>query len=176
MNCTEWEERVALYAGGDLDVRNATEVKRHLGDCPSCQLFASGLAESLACLKSAHAEEIAPAHYAALRARVMAAVDRDRRGLGWVWIFAATAVAAALLVAFGLRLRVPELPPVAVRTARPPAGWEAVERRPASPPQRSIAAWRPPRTQRPQEQVLVKIETDDPDIVVFWIAETKGEN
>ena len=174
MNCREWEERVALYAGGDLDGGNAAAVERHLGECPGCQMFASGLAESLACVRSAHAEEIAPAHYTTLRARVMAAVERDRRGWRWVWIYAATAVAAALLVAFGLRIRVAELPAVAIRTAPPPAGWEV--RRPTAAPQQSAVMRHRPMPRRSDEQVLMKIETDDPDIVIFWISETKGEN
>ena len=27
----------------------------------------------------------------------------------------------------------------------------------------------------PSETVLMKIETDNPDVVIYWIAETKGE-
>jgi hypothetical protein len=34
-----------------------------------------------------------------------------------------------------------------------------------------------PRHQAPQpsETVVLKIETDNPDVVIYWIAETKGE-
>jgi hypothetical protein len=89
-------------------------------------------------------------------------------------MYAATAVAAVLLIAFGLRRRVAELPAVAIRTAQPPAGWDF--RRPAAAPQRSAAARRHPPTRHSDEQVLLKIETNDPDVVIFWITETKGEN
>ncbi len=75
MNCAHWEERIALYAGGDLPAAEAAEVERHLGDCPGCQLFASGLKESLQLLQGIHQEEIAPAHFAAVRARVMARLE-----------------------------------------------------------------------------------------------------
>jgi hypothetical protein len=79
-----------------------------------------------------------------------------------------------MLVAFGLRLRVAELPVVALKAAAPPIGWEA--RRPATAPQPAAIARHRPRTPRTQEQVLMKIETNDPDVVVLWITETKGEN
>jgi hypothetical protein len=91
MNCREWEERIA----GDLDDAAAA---RHLADCPGCQVFASGLRQTLEELRRAHTEdEIAPAHYAAVRARVMAEL-RPRRRWGWVWA-AVGAAATAVLVA-----------------------------------------------------------------------------
>jgi anti-sigma factor RsiW len=174
MNCTEWEERIALYAGGDLTLPQAGEVERHLGECPGCQVFSSGLAESLAALRTAHSAEIAPGHYTALRARVMAGVERERRGRWRAWVWAAAAAAIVLLaIGAGLRMRVEELPAVALRIASPPpTAWQTA--RTAGPAPRPHRAH--PVARQPKEQVLVKVETDNPDVVILWITETKGEN
>ena len=177
MNCTDWEERIALYAGGDLDPRRGAALERHLAECPGCQLFASGLAESLDIVKAAHGETIAPAHYTALRARVLAAVDRDRRRWRWLWASAALAAAAVALIVVGLRMRIPELAPLAqsnaLRNAPPAQQWQMAYTKPAATRPQSPRRTHAPH---PREQVLVKVETDNPDVVIFWIAETQGEN
>src|ERR1700690_3880044 len=72
MNCREWEEAIALYAGGDLDERRRLAVEGHLGGCAGCQIFASGILECMEALRAAHQEEIAAPHFAAVRARVLA--------------------------------------------------------------------------------------------------------
>ncbi|MGA9626465.1 MAG: zf-HC2 domain-containing protein, partial [Bryobacteraceae bacterium] len=84
MNSSDWEERVALHAGGDLPPAEAAEVERHLRECAACQVLASGLKQSLALLKEAHNEPLAPAHFSAVRARVMAELEQKRRR-GALW-------------------------------------------------------------------------------------------
>jgi hypothetical protein len=37
MTCREIEDRVALYAGGDLDAEAARHVERHVQTCPACR-------------------------------------------------------------------------------------------------------------------------------------------
>jgi hypothetical protein len=66
MNCTAWEERIALHAGGDLPAGEAVEVERHLGECAGCQVLWSGLRESLDTLRAAHQahqDTLGPAHF-----------------------------------------------------------------------------------------------------------------
>jgi hypothetical protein len=123
-------------------------------------------------LKEAHEEPVAPAHYAAVRARVMAELERRERPLwarAWVWA-AAAAMAAAVIVGVQVDLR-PQLEPPVVALAYPPA------------PVVVRAATRPVVTRRPvtarrakAEPLLIKMETDDPDVVIYWIAETGGED
>ena len=55
-------------------------------------------AETLETLRMAHAEPIAPAHYAAVRARVMAELHPRRR---WGWLWVAAGVAAVVLLSVG---------------------------------------------------------------------------
>jgi len=150
MNCAEWEERIALAAGGDLD---DPAVDRHLADCPACQLLLSGLRQTLSDLRDIP-DEIAPAHYAALRARVLAEVERPRRRALWLLPILA---APALLLLWPL----PNVEPLPARAIAAPA----------APLLRKPVAAKP----KP-EPLLVKIETDNPDVVIYWLAETTGDS
>ncbi|MBZ5724413.1 MAG: zf-HC2 domain-containing protein [Acidobacteriia bacterium] len=193
MNCSDWEERIAMYVGGELAASEAAEVGRHVADCAGCQVFASGLQQSLALLRAAHQEPLAPAHFAAVRARVLAELAGERRAW-WrrAWVYGlAGAAAVALLVALAGR---PGRAPQPVR--RPEI---AVTRPPAEPPKVAVAEAAPepkpvPRVRhgrragpgpapqpvqlalaRPPETMTVKLVTDDPNIVIYWITETRGE-
>ena len=167
MNCREWEERIA----GDLD---DAAVGRHIAECPGCHVFASGLRQTLEELRQAHTEEeVAPAHYAAVRARVMAEL-RPRRRWGWVW--AAAGVAASVFVALSVesRMKVEELPRREIVAAAPPAPAAPVVRQ-AEPETRAGRPVQRARALRKTEEVVMKIETGNPDVVIYWIAEAKGE-
>ena len=183
MNCSDWEERIALHAGGDLPRAEAAKVERHLRECAGCQVVASGLKESLALLKEAHHEPLAPAHFSAVRARVVAELEQARRrGALWArwraWGFGLAAVVVASLVMLALR---PGRTPVAVRSNRsltvaalsPPAVREPMV---PLPPHRRVARHvaRPnvPDTPDP-EPLIVKLQTDDPNVVIYWIADRK---
>jgi anti-sigma factor ChrR (cupin superfamily) len=177
MNCGDWEERIALYAGGDLGAPDSSAVERHLAGCGECRGFAQGISDSLALLRAAHEEPIAAGHYAAVRAAVL---DRLARGPSpwprWLW---APALAAGLAVAgFFLTVRPVQKPRVYVAAVRPPVELPAVPVRPAKAvpqpapvrrprPQRTVA----PKPPTPVEPLVVKLITNDPDVVIYWIAD-----
>jgi hypothetical protein len=171
MNCVEWETRVALHAGGDLRGAEAVEVERHLGECSGCQVFWSGLRESLAVLQAAHAEVPAPAHFTAVRSRVMAELEGRARPWRWLaWIAAGAAVAVLLLVALWPARVVPEAPrllasvPPAPQAAKVVPAVTKVVRH----PRLSVAhvAHNPRRA-----PLTIKFQTADPNIVIYWIAD-----
>ena len=121
MNCVEWEERVALHAGGDLAGGEAAEVERHLGECPGCQVMWSGLRDDLAVMRAAHAESPAAAHFTAVRGRVMAELERQARPwwrMSWVYGMAAL---AAVLLALALWPRGPVPAAPRILASIPPA-------------------------------------------------------
>jgi Putative zinc-finger len=166
MNCVEWETRVALHAGGDIAGAEAVEVERHLGECSACQVLWSGVRESLAVLQAAHAEVPAAAHFTAVRARVMAELERSARP--WrrlAWISGVGAVAALLLLAELWPARVvPEAPRM---LASIPPGPEVVKAPVAvRPPARRAVAHAPRRA-----PLTIKLQTADPNIVIYWIAD-----
>jgi hypothetical protein len=174
MNCREREERIALYAGADLPGASAVEVERHLRDCAGCQVFASGLREALDLLRDQHTEPVAAAHYTALRARVLGALDRPRRVRRWLWAPAALALVLAAGVGIDRRMRVAPLPHVPLRARAAPALTAAPAR--PNPPARPRRPARPaPKPSRRSEPVLVRLQTSDPDVVILWITETKGD-
>ena len=181
MNCSDWEERIALHAGGDLPPAEAAEVERHLRECAGCQVLASGLKQSLALLKEAHHQPLAAAHFSAVRARVVAELEQQRRrGALWArraWGYGLAAVAVAVLAMLALRPgRTPERrapivavthpPSIAVsEPVIPPAPRRRVARRVVRPP--SV-----PDSPAP-EPLMVKPQTDDPNVVIYWIADKK---
>jgi Putative zinc-finger len=163
MNCVEWEERVALYAGGDLAAEEAAGVERHLGECAGCQVFASGMRQALETMREAHREIPVEAHFAAVRARVMERIASPRRAIWWY----AAAAAAILIMVLAVRFEwqpVPPDPVAVVQAPAPPAGALVIPKR----PERVI---RRPKT----KQVMIRLVTDDPDVVIYWIAEQKGD-
>ena len=178
MNCRDWEERIVLHAGGDLPSAEAAEVERHLRECAGCQMLASGLKQSLALLKEAHDEPLAPVHFSTVRARVMAELEQKRRPLwAWAWSFGLAAAVVALLVMLAQRPgRTPERRAPVVAVNHPPvvvARWPVV---PPPPPHPRVArrVARPimPDTPNP-EPLIVKLQTDDPNVVIYWIADRK---
>jgi hypothetical protein len=185
MNCANWEERIALYMGEDLERVEAVEVERHLGECPGCQVFASGIRESMVILRQTHVEDAHEAASAAVRARVMAALEKQRQPW-WrsAWVYSVCA-AAMLLLVFVLwpRHRVEvahrEAPaPQPLVIADPPVPRKAApvrvmrvrrQRRPAKPVGPPLIA------AHPAKPLVVKLVTDDPDVVIYWITDTTGE-
>jgi hypothetical protein len=181
MNCREWEERLALYAGGDLQPPQKAEVERHVQDCAGCQLFLSGLTDGLQVLQDAHAEELAPAHFAAVRAWVLAELGGERRPWWAKRRVYGLAVAALVLVLVFWRWpaawkapqpEVAMVPAPAVLPVPPPEPVRTVQ-------VRRHARRRPPAHPKPvpepAQPLVVKLVTDDPDVVIYWITETRGE-
>jgi hypothetical protein len=124
---------------------------------------ASDSREWLAELQEAHAEEIDPAVYAAVRARVLAELRPKRR---WGWVWAAAGVAALVLgVAVRERLRVATIALEAPRPVIPAADLRA------RPMPARMPTWRAGGPL--QEEIVMKIETADKDVVIYWIA--KGD-
>ena len=128
-------------------------------------------------LQEAHREPVAPAHYAAVWARVLAEVQREREGRPvWrrVWLSGLAAVAAlVLLLLFPKPVQTPEAP-VLVGQAVLPAVPEAVVRPARGRRNRLPHHVRVPET-RPTEPFVVKLLTDDPNVVIYWISDAKGD-
>jgi hypothetical protein len=126
------------------------------------------LRESLSLAREAHNEPVEAAHFAAVRARVLSQIEPGRaRWWRFGWIYA---MAGAVVVLLGTLWPRPEqrlLLPMPTAPA-PPAIARVVLQ-----PHRNRAAksWEA----QPTETVLMKIETNNPDVVLYWIAETKGD-
>jgi hypothetical protein len=178
------EPELALYGGGDLGVAEAARLEAHVVACASCREFLASVERTRATLGDLYSEPLSPAAYAVVRARVMAALggaaSRPTRRLPvWSWALAASLVlsAAGLLV---LRARpldpkaVPSAPSAVWRAPASPAATTAAKasaRRVASAPAARKSRAAAPRaaasaTSRP---TVIKLLTDDPEIVIYWL-------
>jgi hypothetical protein len=169
MNCQGWEERIAAFEADP-------EVDLHLEECPRCRAFAAEVGRSIQFVREVHREEIAPAHYAAVRARVFARIRRGRRAWVWRLVFAAGMLAAVVIPAV-VRPTSPVLPPLPLPAAAPPAPAAAMHLHIAttSPVRRPKARRpKPASAPAPAEPMVVKLFTDDPDIIIYWISD-KGD-
>ena len=205
MSCAIWEERVALFAGGDLRTAEAAAVERHLSRCAACNALAADLRWELDRLRQAHAEPLAPEHYAVVRGRVLAELakpPRQRVVWPWAWAAALAVAAAAVLVVMTKPAAVP-VPDV----LRLVAGAPAVERsRTQRAPRKGAVISTHVRRRRVRGAVpsaieerklevaevvtppapvppavedspvrMVQLATDDPNVVIYWLFEGTGD-
>ena len=168
MHCKEWEERVALHVGGDLPADEASALEVHLAGCLGCQVLWSGMRESLDLLRGAHSEPLPAAAYTAVRGRVMAELAAGR-WIWWRWAAALAAAAVVMLVALAVwpERRVEPLPRVALAVPPGPELPHTAQAKPPVPPRRGHAK----PSALPRQPLLVRLVTDDPNIVIYWIAE-----
>lgn len=169
MNCAEWQERIALHAGGDLTQGEAEPVERHVAECPGCQVFWSGMKESVEALRGLQGEVPEAAAFTAVRARVMAEIEGSRavwRRLAWI-----SGVAAILLVMAVLwpREKFVGLPPRMM--AEIPSAPLVVAKVTVRDGQAGRLPHQREAMKRGREPLTVRLQTSDPNIVIYWIAD-----
>jgi len=175
MNCQAFEPLIALYVEGDLPAGETPLVEGHVAICSDCRELLQDLRASQAVVKELGGEAVDGALLTAVRAGVMAAIG-NRRRLLWPWVAAATA-ALALLALFLAPSRRPAPEPPRVATAQAPPRVEAAVSQAPAPARRPrlrrrAAAVKAPA---PQQQLVVKMLTDDPDIVIIWLVDQTGD-
>jgi hypothetical protein len=197
MNCGDSQKLIALYMEGDLAAAGLSELENHLASCDSCRAFAEELRESQETFKSLRHERMDESALHRLRHRVMGEVRRMdslpwhvrlerflylglRRGPALAGLALFLAISGAIWYA------VPpsEVPPPQIAQPLPPptVTFEPVNTAPgpvhaAARPQRRPRAAAPPVLEHPAEErreVLVKLLTDDPNIVIYWLVEQNG--
>jgi Putative zinc-finger len=109
MNCNVFEEWIALYVEGDLDLSRTRNVESHLESCVSCQHFLKELEASQAIVKDLAAESLGPASFNVVRQQVMQEINRRQTARSVWWCFPALGIAqwrpawvAAMVVLVGL--------------------------------------------------------------------------
>jgi hypothetical protein len=169
MNCGECQERITL------DADNA-EVERHLETCAECRGFRASLHGVLGVLEEAHQQTLGEAEFAQVRERVRARIVSGRRRWAPVWAGGLAAAIVLLAVWIGQR----DERPVSDRE-RPVAAVLPAEPLPEPAPAAPVEVKRPGRVRRvrkarpPAEPLTVKLITDDPNVVIYWIIDGKGD-
>lgn len=171
MSCGECHERIALDA-------YSAEVERHLETCAECREFRAGLERVLGMLEEAHQQAFGDAELAPVRERVRARITAGRRR--WAPVWAGGLAAALLLLAVWIGQR--HTRPVSDRE-RPVAAVLPSKPQPVPAPTAPVKVKRPARVRRvrnaalprPAEPLTVKLITDDPNVVIYWIIDGKGD-
>ena len=175
MACARFEPLIALYVGGELA---APEVEEHLRTCAGCRAFAEELERSQAALRGLREEEAPEAALAEVRGRVLDEIASRKPSwwfaLRWRYALAPAAAVVALLVTLSPRLLVSPSPP-------PPLPGPPVLNVPApaiakSPPPPPVRRLPPKPAPVPREPLLVKMFTDDPDVVIYWLIDAEGDS
>lgn len=195
MACHEFEGLIALHVEGDLDESERRRVETHLHSCQDCQALAEELRESQAAFKSMRQDVADQSALSSVRARVLVDIAEMRAGLFerlfWggfrQW---ATLAGVAILMLGGAALwfsPVRDIPagraadPAVVVRVPLPEPPTAGEQAPPPPPK---PAAKPPRrpTSRPvvvssdsQPQVTIRLLTDDPNVIIYWLGDEKGD-
>jgi len=178
MSCQKFELLIALYVEGDLAPGEAGMVESHLGGCEGCRQFSAEMRTSQAALKVLRNEYIAPSAFEQVRSHVLA--TRPQAWLPLIW--PRYAIAAGLLVVLlaGWLVR--------RHTENAVVGVESVHAIMPAPPAQPLLRPRPPkalaarerrrlRRQAPRfktEPLVVKMITDDPQVVIYWLVDQNG--
>jgi hypothetical protein len=203
MSGTRWNRLVALYVGDDLDRRSTERVERHLAACDACRRLEQELRSGILNLRELDTAATGDLGLGSVRGAVMARME-NRRQRPVVFLrprLQAALATAVVVIALAILIRDsrgPGVPHLAGREVPSPAPVVLAEPEPrvVSPPQpppaivgedsntagARVARAEPPRrgpivgTPRsaPAEAMTIKILTDDPDVVIYWIVDPKG--
>jgi len=181
VNCEQASELAALAASGDVTPAEQRALVSHMAGCGECRAEAQAF-EALCGQLAVMREESAPEPvYAAVRARVLGEIGERR--VGWAMLSPAFAVVVACTVILAVLLH----PKAAVRTQpvdKPAAVMadadipdipEAVPAIAAPSLVRKIRhAVAQSKAQEAVEPLVVHWFTDDPDVVIYWIADGRS--
>jgi anti-sigma factor RsiW len=173
MSCPKFELPIALYVENDLAEAEARVVEAHLDACDGCRVFAGEMRQSQGMLKALRSEFVEDFVFDEVRARTLDGISRDRKAVAWGRYAIAAGLVLALLAGWMWRARPGaklDLPPMAAVTARPP--FEQAKASPIAHPARKLARRRAPSFKA--EPLVVKMITDDPDVVIYWLVDQNG--
>ncbi len=169
MTCREYEPLIALYVEGDLNDRC---VEQHVTECSCCRELLEDLRASQASLKELVLVDAA--FLSAVRSGVLGKIENHSQR-AWPLVLA-FAIAVALILAIPVQRKPAAIggadPPVRGRPpGRPAATAQAIPRAKKSRP-----GGRPrTRGSAPLEPLVVKMLTDDPNIVIIWLVDRTGD-
>ena len=180
MNCRDMERLIALHAEGDLPASEAGRVLGHMETCATCRALLAELASSQTALRQLRNEPLDESAVAAWRRGVMDRVEAGGPKRRFVWVWALAAVAATLLLVAVSQMPsrpippAPSVPSIASVMAPPPlavVAAEPVQPRPVTRVRRPLPK---PQPKADTEPLLVRFETSDPDVIIYWTVERKG--
>lgn len=193
MACREFEPLIALHVEDDLPAADRARVELHIRVCAHCMALADDLKESQTIFKSIRQNVPDQSMLQAVRARVLAEAGAARMSsLERIWfgVFRQWATLAGIAV-FLLGAGALWLMHESEETSRPvavvptPAPLPATRVEPAVPkPVPVVSVPKAPERRRkpapestapPVKQVAIKLLTDDPNVIIYWLVDEKGD-
>jgi hypothetical protein len=197
MNCKWSEKDIALFVERDLASAKAREIEAHLASCAACRTLAADLAESQAVFKTLKQDNLSAAALSSLRSRVLAELGTGKVRPAWGrWVYALAGVGCLALMGAGslwyMQTPPPPVQQAVMRAPVPPAeaaplyeGHKGADSAPDRVPAAKRTRRKPPQPPaqepdqveipaEPPRQLVVKLLTDDPDIVIYWLVEQNG--
>jgi len=191
MKCRYSEHDVALFVEGDLEPARAAELEVHLVSCEVCRELEAEMRESQTLLKNLRQERVSSAALSSVRSRVLEQVSATRVRPVWgrlVYALAGAMFVAVVSVSLVLHNTKPESKTVAevihpdavVPSARPSVKVQPivppapVERRTHRSAPRANQKISEPTTSEAPKEVVVKLLTDDPNVVIYWLVDQKN--
>ncbi len=192
MNCKYPESELALYAGDDLAQAKMDDISAHLQLCDECRLIVEDLRETQSVFQSIRRDTVSPSALALLRTSVLEEIAARNARRPWTrWVYALAGAGFAAVAVLGVLSILPERP-AAVQTsavyapARPmesPATVDAVNavrstvgvpkvKRVRHSEQRHVAP--DEASSKPPQEIVVKLLTDDPNIIIYWLVDQNG--
>jgi hypothetical protein len=195
MSCHEFEGLIALHVEGDLDDAERRHVEAHLRSCVACQSLAEELRESQTAFKSMRQDVADQSALSSVRARVLVDIGDMESGSFFERLFwggfgqRATLAGIAVLLMGGAGIWFSSVRHVPSEPAEPPVVVVRVpvtEQEPAvelAPPPPRPAVKLPRRhrprpvavPEEPQPQVTIRLLTDDPNVIIYWLGDEKGD-
>lgn len=173
MNCEEACVVAALAASGDASPAELCAFETHTTSCAACRAEGAGFETLRRQLRAMQDAKLPDSAYAAVRARVISEIDAGRRRRRrWILAGASLAVAAACSIgAFTLRRTVP------IETLQAPAASTVIASVPVPAAPHGIRRVVRHRVARePEAPTVVKMFTNDPDVVIYWVADAKVQS
>jgi anti-sigma factor RsiW len=196
MKCRYSENDVALFVEGDLGQAKAHDMEAHIVVCDACRTLAEELRESQSLFKSLKQDTVSAAALSSVRSRVLAEAGAGKARVAWGrWVYALAGAGFVVAMCAGLlwhaHVKIDPRPPMAavpatrgtltISDSKP----EVVEVVKAKVPltKRDERERRQPRAQEvahteippePPKQLVVKLLTDDPNIVIYWLVDQNG--
>ena len=187
MNCAKYEPLIALYVENDLAEAEAHLLESHLGRCDECREFAENMRESQAALKSLRLDSVEDVTLAEIRLSVMEEISKKSPAPAWRGYAIAAMLVIGLVAGWLWRVRTTGFdgPQIASSVIPPPPPHEAlmfpaVRHTPRVPSLKKyrLATPVPPATHpaavAKSEPLLVKLITDDPQVVIYWLVDQNG--
>lgn len=177
------QDRLALYAGGDLSIREANAVADHLSGCAECRTALAEF-EEMRNLVTSSCREPELLDLYEVRERVNSRLAAAEGRKHWMWGLAGAAAMASVLVSLFIIRQQPQKSDPVQLAAQPPSPLMLPPPRLTElpimhrgamphlkPGVRSVAL-----ITRAEEPPLIRMTTTDPNVVILWQSNKEEEN